>query len=298
MAKAPTRSMQKFLERRKKEKELNAVDNIILSSINEFKQAFAIIDKRNTGKEILLLECKNNHTDKDIQDFIYDFLDHNFLAHDLNISVLGSFVQNSKFKNYCKDNSINIHSITTKKMVSHYNTIGKSAIIEQRKTLLKELTNYKDNVMLYTDGSKKGNFIGVASIIDYEKKKEPIKLMSGMRKNNNSINFEISAIMLGLKEIIENPVLKDKKIIITMDSDYSNEVLSKIKEDEDLQKKYNELYELMKAVDFNIQTNVIKSHKNKLANTKVNIDFRFNKEVDELAKKARLKVENKKRLTI
>ena len=52
--------------------------------------------------------------------------------------------------------------------------------------------------------------------------------------------------------------------------------------------------ELMKKVDFNIQTNVIKSHKNKLANTKVNIDFRFNKEVDELANQARSKIQYKK----
>ena len=72
----------------------------------------------------------------------------------------------------------------------------------------------------------------------------------------------------------------------------------KIKEDKDLQNQYSELYELMKEVDFNIQTNVIKSHKNKIANTKVNIDFRFNKEVDELANQARSKIQYKKRLSI
>mgnify|MGYP005726192465 CR=1 FL=1 len=59
MAKEPTRSMQKFLERRKKENEENAVDYILLAENEEFKQAFVIIDRRNTGREIKLLEHKN-----------------------------------------------------------------------------------------------------------------------------------------------------------------------------------------------------------------------------------------------
>jgi len=40
MAKEPNKSMQKFLERRKKENEENAVDYILLAENEEFKQAF------------------------------------------------------------------------------------------------------------------------------------------------------------------------------------------------------------------------------------------------------------------
>ena len=77
MTKKPSRSMQKFLERRKKENEENAIDYILLSENEEFKQAFVIIDRRNTGREIKLLEHKNRNTHTDIQNFIYDFLENN-----------------------------------------------------------------------------------------------------------------------------------------------------------------------------------------------------------------------------
>lgn len=301
MVKAPTKSMQKFLEKRKKEKKENAVDSILLSSVKEFKQAFVIIDRRNTGREIKLLEHKNRAISYDIEYFIYDFLENNDTAHDLNITIIGEFSRNQKFNKYCENNNINVITdfSLSKKNLSHYNTIGKKAIQEKRKLLLKELKKYKENVMLYTDGSKQGNSVGYACIVDYESKKEPVRILEGMKKSENGyVHFEINPIILGLRHVVENSELKDKKIIITMDSDYSNEIISRIKEDEVLQSKYSELYELMKEVDFNIQTNVIKSHKNKLANTNVNIDFRYNKEVDELAKEARLKAQHKKRFSI
>tara|TARA_Y100001960_G_C14784285_1_gene890602 strand:- start:22806 stop:23711 length:906 start_codon:yes stop_codon:yes gene_type:complete len=301
MTKKPSRSMQKFLERRKKENEENAIDYILLSENEEFKQAFVIIDRRNTGREIKLLEHKNRNTHTDIQNFIYDFLENNATAHDLDITIIGAFSRDKKFHKYCEDNNIDVVTdfSLSKPTLRHYNTIGKKAIQEKRKLLLKELKNYKENVMLYTDGSEHGKNIGYGCIVDYASRKEPVRLSEGMKKSDNGyLHFEINPIILGLKHVVDNPELKDKKIIITMDSDYANEVISKIKEDKDLQNQYSELYELMKEVDFNIQTNVIKSHKNKIANTKVNIDFRFNKEVDELASQARLKIQHKKRLSI
>jgi len=301
MTKKPSRSMQKFLERRKKENEENAIDYILLSENEEFKQAFVIIDRRNTGREIKLLEHKNRNTHTDIQNFIYDFLENNATAHDLDITIIGAFSRDKKFHKYCEDNNIDVVTdfSLSKPTLRHYNTIGKKAIQEKRKLLLKELKNYKENVMLYTDGSEHGKNIGYGCIVDYASRKEPVRLSEGMKKSDNGyLHFEINPIILGLKHVVDNPELKDKKIIITMDSDYANEVISKIKEDKDLQNQYSELYELMKEVDFNIQTNVIKSHKNKIANTKVNIDFRFNKEVDELANQARSKIQYKKRLSI
>lgn len=285
------RQIERFL----REKKLNAIKKISASYVQEFKRAFLVVERMDKTSENILIDKNNTGYTEDFNDFIFDYLENNHLCLDCSFSV-DTHVVSKQFQKYLKEND-KTNSYINQRDLSKLKTIAKKTIREERKEFLKELKDYKNNVMIYTDGSKRDRNCGLACILN-ENKNDITKLSKFIKTTDpDYTNFEVDSISLGLKHIIKNEELKNKKIIITLDSDYAYEVCLNIKKDQELQDKHKELYELLEKVDFNIKLNLIKSHINKMSN-ETNIDYKYNKMADELANEARKKQVKKRKPTM
>lgn len=271
-----------------KDKRDNSVVQVSASYILNFKKCFIKISKIDGSSNGFILTNTKNGYLEDFNNFLFDFIKKNKLSDSFNVLIDTHLSKNITLTNKMHQYKINILNFRTKKDLKLFNEFATYFIEEERLKLLSDLNNYGNNVMLYTDGSQKGKKCGMACIIDKNKSDKKVFLTKSMRCDNENYNdFELDAIIMGLEYIIDNNLNNHshKKIILTIDSDIANNVCLNIKSKQYLQNKYPKLYNLLNLVKFNIEINLIKSHVNEL-NTKLNKDFYFNFQVDELARQA------------
>jgi ribonuclease HI len=284
---------KKMLDRFLKDKQNNAVKKITASYLLDFKKCFIQIKKTDGSMDGQILENTSNGYTKDFNNFLFSYLKNNTLSDSFELVIDTTLSKNTALNNHLTNKNIVVNNFRSKKDLALFQDYGKYLIQDQRKTLLKHLTNYEENVMLYTDGSQKGKKCGMACIIDHHQSEKTIKLTQSMRCDNENYNdFEIDAISLGLNYIMDHEDFNGKKIIVTTDSDKANDICLNIKNKPYFQQMYPDFYETMLKIKFNLEINLIKSHVERL-NNENNIDFKYNSEADELARDAALKCKKK-----
>jgi ribonuclease HI len=281
---------KKNIERFLKKKEINAVSQISASYSSEFKKCYLVVKRYNGELENIILPNTSHGYTKDFNDFIFKYLKDNKLSGNFFLLLDSDLTKNKELSQFCLEGRISYNSFNQREL-SKFKTFGKKIIREERISLLKELKDYKNNVMLYTDGSKVEDRCGMACIVKNKRGDDMLSLSSAMLESDSRYtNHEVDAISLGLTYILENKALEGKRVIITTDSDYASEVCLKINKTLEFQLKHKEIYDLLKGVDFNIKVNLIKSHLPKL-NNKTNTDFMYNDLADKLASAARIKLD-------
>jgi ribonuclease HI len=282
-----------------KEKKDNSVIQISASYILEFKKCFVKISKIDgTFNGLILSNTKDGYLE-DFNNFIFDFIKKNKISSSFNLLIDTHLSKNTALKNKMNKYKIDFTNFRTKKDLKLFNEFANFFIQKERTALLNRLQNYENNIMLYTDGSQKGKKCGMACIIDESNSVKKTVLTKSMRCDNEYYTgFELDAIIMGLEYITDQKLNNNskKKIILTIDSDISNDICLNIKSKPYLQKKYPQLYNLMNLANFNIEINLIKSHVKEL-NNKLNKDFYFNFKVDELARCAASSC-NRKNITL
>lgn len=271
-----------------KEKKTNSVTKISASYILNFKQCFVQIEKIDGTMDGFILKRTKDGYLNDFNNFLFNFIKKNKLSSSFNLTIDTHLSKNTILQDKMNKFKIEILNFRTKKELKTFNELSTRFINNERETLLTELNDYKNNIMIYTDGSQKGEKCGMACIIDNNNSEQKINLTKTMRTDNlDYINFEINAITLGLEYIIKENLNANstKKIIITIDSDIANDVCLNIKTKQYFQQKYINLYNLMNLINFNFDINLIKSHVTHLCNKK-NKDFYYNDLADKLANEA------------